>query len=143
MRGRVDRLIRSLMVSNRVTPLVLVAVLARAVGGAWAVAGAPGLDRVTVTTVGDATDTSDADESSKPQKTKPPQAHKGGKQSNAARAGKPAKVKTAGTGAQGVHGRCVSAVARSDKTGGPNDNHGFVVSKAAETCPHPTPSGTN
>ena len=44
--------------------------------------------------------------------------------------------------AQGQHGRCVSAVAR-DKgaVGGPHDNHGWAVSRAAHRCPHPTPSG--
>ena len=141
MRGRLDQLLRSLMVSTRATALVLVAVLAGAVGGAWAVAGAPGLDRVTVTTVADETDSPDADETAEPEKTKPPKDHSG-KPGKAAQSGKPAKGNAAKTGAQGVHGKCVSAVARSNRTGGPNDNHGFVVSKAAETCPHPTPSAT-
>jgi hypothetical protein len=43
----------------------------------------------------------------------------------------------------GVHGKCVSAVARDkDKVGGPHDNHGFAVSRAAHTCPNPQPEGT-
>lgn len=40
----------------------------------------------------------------------------------------------------GEHGRCVSAVARDKAAvGGPHDNHGWAVSRAAHTCPHPTP----
>jgi hypothetical protein len=42
-----------------------------------------------------------------------------------------------------VHGRCVSAVARSDATGGENDNHGGVVSAAAKDCPRPSPATTD
>jgi hypothetical protein len=48
-----------------------------------------------------------------------------------------------GTSGDGVHGSCVSAVARDkDKVGGPHDNHGFAVSRAAHTCPNPQPGGT-
>jgi hypothetical protein len=44
----------------------------------------------------------------------------------------------------GVHGSCVAAVAQdTDKVGGPHHNHGFVVSRAAHTCPHPQASGTD
>ena len=43
-----------------------------------------------------------------------------------------------GTGRSGAHGRCVSAVARDkDAVGGPHDNHGWAVSRAAHRCPHP------
>ena len=63
-------------------------------------------------------------------------------------AGKPSKAPkstgpgASGTGAKGVHGRCVSKVATSDATGGPNDNHGGAVSAAAKSCPHPTPAAS-
>jgi len=47
-----------------------------------------------------------------------------------------------GTSGGGVHGSCVSAVARDkEKVGGPHDNHGFAVSRAAHTCPHQQPGG--
>ena len=43
----------------------------------------------------------------------------------------------------GVHGSCVSAVARDkDKVGGPHHNHGFAVSRAAHTCPNPGSGST-
>jgi hypothetical protein len=49
----------------------------------------------------------------------------------------------AGSGEDGVHGRCVAAVARDpDAVGGPHHNHGWAVSRAAHTCPHPAPSGS-
>lgn len=43
----------------------------------------------------------------------------------------------------GVHGSCVAAVAQdASATAGPRGNHGGAVSRAAHTCPHPTPSGS-
>lgn len=40
-------------------------------------------------------------------------------------------------GAQGVHGQCVSKVARDhEAVGGPHHNHGGAVSAAAHSCPH-------
>jgi hypothetical protein len=46
-------------------------------------------------------------------------------------------------GDAGTHGSCVSAVARDkDKVGGPHDNHGFAVSRAAHTCPNLEPGST-
>ena len=43
----------------------------------------------------------------------------------------------------GVHGACVAAVAQNaTKVGGPHHNHGYVVSRAAHTCPNPQPSAT-
>lgn len=39
--------------------------------------------------------------------------------------------------AQGVHGQCVSKVARDHSAvGGPHHNHGGAVSAAAHSCPH-------
>jgi hypothetical protein len=47
------------------------------------------------------------------------------------------------TGSGGVHGSCVAAVAQDhSKVGGPHHNHGWVVSRAAHTCPNPHPSGS-
>jgi hypothetical protein len=47
------------------------------------------------------------------------------------------------TGSGGVHGSCVAAVAQDhSKVGGPHHNHGWVVSRAAHTCPNPQPSGS-
>jgi hypothetical protein len=47
------------------------------------------------------------------------------------------------TGSGGVHGSCVAAVAQDhSKVGGPHHNHGWVVSRAAHTCPNPRPSGS-
>jgi hypothetical protein len=44
---------------------------------------------------------------------------------------------TGSPGAQGVHGKCVSAVARDhNAVGGPHNNHGGAVSAAAHSCPH-------
>jgi hypothetical protein len=46
-------------------------------------------------------------------------------------------------GSGGVHGSCVAAVAQDhSKVGGPHHNHGWVVSRAAHTCPNPAPSGS-
>lgn len=57
-----------------------------------------------------------------------------------ARAGQKDQADEKAAAAEGQHGRCVSAVAR-DKgaVGGPHDNHGWAVSRAAHSCPHPTP----
>ena len=47
------------------------------------------------------------------------------------------------SGSGGVHGSCVAAVAQDHaKVGGPHHNHGWVVSRAAHTCPNPQPSGS-
>ena len=38
---------------------------------------------------------------------------------------------------QGVHGKCVSKIARDKSAvGGPHHNHGGAVSAAAHSCPH-------
>ena len=147
-----------LLAHGRLAALLALSVVAGGVGGAWAVAGAPGLDRVTVMTVSDdGTATADedaAEKSAEPQKTKEPKAEKTGRPADAGKpsgAGKPskaaattgpAKPEKSGDGSRGIHGRCVSAVATSDATGGPNDNHGGAVSEAAHTCPHPTPAAS-
>jgi hypothetical protein len=149
-----------LLAHGRLAALVAISVVAGGVGGAWAVAGAPGLDRVTVMTVSDtgaATaaeqgDDSTAGESAEPEKSKAPKSEKSGRPTKAGKAssagkpagaGKPSKGPKAGgsgasAGSHGLHGRCVSAVATSDATGGPNDNHGGAVSAAAKACPRPT-----
>ena len=139
-----------LLLHGRLAALVALSVVAGGVGGAWAVAGAPGLDRTTVVTVAD---DSAAGESAEPKASKEPKPAKTGrptdvgKPSDAAKPSKAAKAPKTGRdaaadGPRGVHGRCVSAVARSDANGGPHKNHGGAVSKAAQSCPHPTPSGT-
>ena len=47
------------------------------------------------------------------------------------------------TGSGGVHGSCVAAVAQDhSQVGGPHHNHGWVVTRAAHTCPNPQPSGS-
>ena len=145
-------LLESLAARGRTSSLLLAAALLGGVGGAWAVAGAPGLDGVTVVrTVADGseapagsqatgrpTDAGRPSDAGKPDRTGEP----------GARADKPDKPEKAdkvekADGAQGVHGRCVSAVARSDATGGPNDNHGGAVSAAAKDCPRPSPATTD
>ena len=146
-----------LLAHGRLAALVALSVVAGGVGGAWAVAGAPGLDRVTVMTVSADADDAAPEKSAEPQKSKAPKAEKSdrpsgaGKPSDAGKpssAGKPSKAPkstgpgASGTGAKGVHGRCVSKVATSDATGGPNDNHGGAVSAAAKSCPHPTPAAS-
>jgi hypothetical protein len=143
------RLVESLAARGRTASLLLAAVLAGAAGGAWAVAGTPGLDRVSVRTVADEepsgasaqvtgrpTDAGRPSHAGKPAKTgKPDQPGNGDT----------AKRDAAETadGAQGGHGRCVSEVARSDATGGDHDNHGGAVSAAAHDCPRPGPESTD
>ena len=160
MTDRRPGLYARLLVSGRLAALVALSVVAGGIGGAWAVAGAPGLERVTVMTVSDdgtATADDPARKSAGPtsskvsKEPKEPKAAKSGRPTDAGKpsgAGKPPKAakaaKPAGSGdkGQGVHGRCVSAVATSDATGGPNDNHGGAVSAAAKSCPRPTPAAT-
>jgi uncharacterized low-complexity protein len=78
---------------------------------------------------------------------------KSGEHSKAAKADKADKTAGQGeseapdsedaTGSGGVHGSCVAAVAQDhSKVGGPHHNHGWVVSRAAHTCPNPRPSGS-
>jgi hypothetical protein len=51
--------------------------------------------------------------------------------------GTPTPHATSTPGAQGVHGQCVSKVARNKNAmGGKNHNHGGAVSAAAHSCPH-------
>jgi hypothetical protein len=143
-------LLESLAARGRSTTLLLAAALLGGVGGAWAVADAPGLDGVTaVRTVADGseapstqatgrpTDAGKPDKTPKPDKAgKPAATKKTEKPDKAARSAEPAKA----DGPQGAHGRCVSAVARSTATGGPNHNHGGAVSAAARSCPRPSPA---
>jgi uncharacterized low-complexity protein len=78
---------------------------------------------------------------------------KSGEHSKAAKADKADKTAGQGeseapdsedaTGSGGVHGSCVAAVAQDhSKVGGPHHNHGWVVSRAAHTCPNPQASGS-
>jgi hypothetical protein len=47
-------------------------------------------------------------------------------------------------GSGGGHGSCVAAIAQdTSAVGGPHHNHGWVVSRAAHTCPNPHPSGSS
>ena len=148
-------LLESLATRGRATTLLLAAALLGAAGGAWVAAGAPGTGGVTaVRTVADGTATeapgtrrpTDAarpshagqpDKSPKPEKSAKPD--KSAKPGDADGADRTAKADDG----QGVHGRCVSPGARSDATGGANDNHGGAVSAAAKDCPRPTPTTTD
>ena len=111
--------------------------------------GAPGPTRLVTVVTGDqgasqdATD--DATESARPEKTgKPEKTEKTGKPEKTGRPEKSDEAGTAGADtAGGEHGACVSKVARDpSKVGGPHQNHGWAVSRAAHTCPHPTPTST-
>ena len=77
--------------------------------------------------------------------------HGSGKASKAPKPSKDAKPEKSASGSDeadeggdgGVHGACVAAVAHDkNAVGGPHDNHGFAVSRAAHTCPNPQPEGT-
>ena len=83
-----------------------------------------------------------SDKASKPLKaSKASKASKSAKPEKSARSDESEKADESGDG--GVHGACVSAVARDkDKVGGPHHNHGFAVSRAAHTCPNPEPGST-
>ena len=110
--------------------------------------GAPGPTRLVTVVTGDqaaGTDETDASESAEPEKAaKPEQTGKPDKTGKPEKTGKPDEAGTAGEDtAGGVHGACVSKVARdTSKVGGPHHNHGWAVSRAAHTCPHPTPTST-
>ena len=108
----------------RLTVLLAVALVAGfAVASAM---GAPGPTRLVTVAGNDSTASASAqpEKKGKPEKTGKPE-----------RAGQPDG---------GVHGACVAKVAR-DKTavGGPHHNHGWAVSRAAHSCPHPSPTATD
>ena len=115
--------------------------------------GAPGPTRLVTVVTGDQvagsddTDaTDDATESARPEKTgKPEKTEKTGKPEKTGRPEKSDEAGTAGADtAGGEHGACVSKVAQdASKVGGPHQNHGWVVSRAAHTCPHPTAPSTS
>jgi hypothetical protein len=134
----------------------LAAVIAVALVAGFGVAtavGAPGATRLVTVVAGDqgpGTDdpvgaTDEATDSPKPEKSAQPD-----KTGKPEKAGKPAtteKQDEAGTAGEdsagGEHGACVSKVAQdAGKVGGPHQNHGWAVSRAAHTCPHPTPTST-
>ena len=109
--------------------------------------GAPGPTRLVTVVAGDqgsgTSDTADATESAKPEKTGKP-----AKTSKPAKTDKPEKSDEAGTAgadpAGGAHGAFVAKVAQDASTvGGPHHNHGWAVSRAAHTCPHPTPTSSS
>ena len=112
--------------------------------------GAPGPTRLVTVVAGDQsassnpTDeaTDEATESAKPEKTGKPE-----NTSKPAKTDQPEKsdeTETAGAEpAGGAHGACVAKIAQDNsKVGGPHHNHGWAVSQAAHTCPHPTPTST-
>lgn len=126
------RLIETLHTRARWTVALLVALVVGVVGGTWAAASSQ-LPTVIVTTVADAT-TPDAQETGRPDKTA--KAEKSAKAIKPAKADKPARTGVHVQGAQGVHGACVSAIARDESlVGGPHANHGGAVSAAAHSCP--------
>lgn len=121
----------------RLAALIALAVVA-GFGVATAV-GAPGPTRLVTVVAGDQ-NADEATESAKPEAT-PEQTGKPEKTA------KPEKSDEAGTSGEeaagGGHGSCVAKVARdATKVGGPHHNHGGAVSRAAHTCPHPTPTST-
>ena len=115
----------------------LAALIAAALVAGFGVAtalGAPGPTRLVTVVAGDqsasSNPTDEATESAKPEKT-----------------GKPAKTskpeKSEESDEAGAHGACVAKVAQdASRVGGPHHNHGWAVSHAAHTCPHPTPTST-
>jgi hypothetical protein len=117
----------------------LAALLAVALVAGFLVAstvGAPGPARLVAVVAGDqdaATESARTERSAKPEKT--------GKPENT---GKPDDAgNRADEQAGGEHGACVSKVAGDhSKVGGPHDNHGWAVSRAAKSCPHPAPTST-
>ncbi len=75
--------------------------------------------------------------------SKPPKESKSAKPEKTAAGSDESDEAAKDEGDGGVHGTCVSAVARDkDEAGGPHHNHGFAVSRAAHTCPNPQPEGT-
>jgi len=134
-----DRLLQMAAHRTRTVAFVAVAVLAGAVGGAWAVAGAP-TPGITVTTVSDDSgDPASPDDAARPEEAEKTETEKRAKPEKSDKPSQPDKAaktdRHGGTGGSGVHGACVSAVARSDAVGGQNDNHGGAVSEAAHSCP--------
>jgi hypothetical protein len=128
----------------RLAALIAVGLLA-GLGVATAV-GAPGPTRLVTVVAGDqsasSNPTDEATESAKPEKTGKPE-----KTTKPAKTDKPEKSDETGTAAAdpagGAHGACVAKVAQdASKVGGPHHNHGGAVSRAAHTCPHPTPTST-
>jgi hypothetical protein len=131
----------------------LAAVIAVALVAGFGVAtavGAPGPTRLVTVVAGDqgsgTNDTADATESAKPEKTGKPA--KTSQPAKTEKPEKPEKSDEAGTAgadpAGGAHGACVAKVAQdASKVGGPHHNHGWAVSRAAHTCPHPTTTATS
>ena len=128
----------------------VVVAVAMAVGvllGASALAGHP----TRVVTVADESSTATPTGSEHATDHGPGTASKAPKPSKAPKAPKESKPEKSAGGSDeadeggdgGVHGACVAAVAQDkDAVGGPHDNHGFAVSRAAHTCPNPQPEGT-
>jgi hypothetical protein len=124
----------------------VIAVASVAGFGVATAVGAPGPTRLMTVVAGDqsggTSDTADATESATPEETGKP-----AKTSKPAKTDTPEKSDEAGTvgadPAGGAHGACVAKVAQdASKVGGPHHNHGWAVSRAAHTCPHPTATST-
>ena len=125
--------------------VVAVALAVGVVVGASALAGHP----TRVVTVADGSSTSAPVGSEHAHASKPAKSHK----AKATKAPEPSGSDDAeadevdeadeAEGAGGVHGACVAAVAQDHaRVGGPHHNHGFVVSRAAHTCPNAQPGAT-
>lgn len=126
------RLVETLHTRARWTVALMIALAVGVVGGSWAVASSH-LPTVTVTTVADA-DTPDAQETGTPDKTPKPE--------KTPKADRPARTGVQAHGAQGVHGACVSAIAKDESlVGGPRGNHGGAVAAAAHDCPRGNSAG--
>jgi hypothetical protein len=140
------RLLESTTRGARVATLVAVGVVLGVVLAAAALTGnatrfvtvADGSPSATATPHGAAATHGKSGEHSKPAKTK---ADKADGQGESEAPDPEDSVGSSGSG--GVHGSCVAAVAQDhSKVGGPHHNHGWVVSRAAHTCPNPQPSGS-
>lgn len=101
---------------------------------------------------GDATETPSAEATGQPETSEPVETGQPDETGKPAKSAKPEKTgqpgKTGdtagGTEPGGVHGSCVSKVARDRNTvGGPHHNHGWAVSRAAHSCPHPSSAATD
>ncbi|HEX4699424.1 MAG TPA: hypothetical protein VH857_08715 [Actinomycetes bacterium] len=144
------RLLESTTRGARIAALVAVGVVLGVVLAASALTGNP----TSFVTVADgapsaspsasATHGKSAEHSKAPKSDKSDKSDKTDKTSGQAESEIPDPEDSNGAGGSGgVHGSCVAAVAQDhSKVGGPHHNHGWVVSRAAHTCPDPQPSGS-
>lgn len=136
--------------------LVAVAMAVGVLVGASALAGHP--TRVVTVADGSSSAPTGSEHATGHRSAKPAKPSKEAKGAKASKAPKPAttgseesevsdtpddKSEADETGDGGVHGACVAAVAQDTaKVGGPHHNHGYAVSRAAHTCPHPEPGSS-